>query len=651
MKRYSILLLAMLAVFTTNAQVKHHLGVSGELGYSNLMYKTDIAKNRGGIGGGLELFYELHAGAFRARTGFGFDIQGSTSLLSLPQDRFGDSYYRTMTYYYDYERFKQHSRYGVGYVPLMVGAQFGQIYFLAGAKFGLLSFANGYKSTSDMRITAEDTDVIDPLTGMPTHQIDTYRIQHSDGLDYKSGLNIMLSGEVGMDLDRWLAVKPQQQPRGRNARPRKKTFRECLHYRAALFFNYGLSDMYNYAANPTANNETGAANGRMVRHNSLSDKSDVTPYHIMGTDADYRPSKLNNLLVGVKFAIMYEFQKNPVPPPRPMNPTLVGLMRNTKTEKPIGGVKVKITNNKTNRPAGVKTSDGKNGKIQQRLPAGSYPLAATRAGYLTPDPVVFDHGTTDDTVFIYMRPVPIFSATVFDAKTNRPVYAKVDVIDVQTGQTVYTTTLDSIKSVASTKLDLNKHYTILSTAPGYIDLKDTIVDVDNEMTLLMEPILVGKKYVLDNMYFATNKTEILPMSEPAPASLYELLSENPDVRIKIIGHTDDVGSDQSNQTLSEGRAKSVRQSMIDRGIEAERVEWQGLGETTPYVADQALHNRYDFIPVGQELNTKFLATLTAEQVDIVRQVNRRVEIEILAADNAEAIHRANEAAAAAEDDE
>ncbi|MBR1631242.1 MAG: OmpA family protein [Paludibacteraceae bacterium] len=624
MKKLSLLIIILFAALSTMAQVKNYVGLSGEFGYSNLLYKTDAAKNRGGVGGGLEMFYELQAGAFHARTGLGFDLQGSNTLFDVPADALGDANYPTLTYEYHYNDFKQHSRYGFAYVPLMLGAQFGQIYFQVGAKFGLVNFANHYKSTTDMEIIGYDTDILDPISGLPTHNIETYTIKHDDKLDYKKGLNIMLSGEVGMDLDRWLAVQPKPQPRGRGQRPRRKTFRECLHYRAAVFFDYGLSNMYNYAQNVTSNATIGVPNGMMIRHNSTVDKADVTPFHAMGVDGDWKPSKLNNLIVGVKFAIMYEFQKKPAPLPRPVNPMLVAMLRNTKTDKPVGGAKVKITNNKTNRPAGIKTSDGKQGRIQQRLAAGSYTLSATRAGYLNSDTITFDHGTVDDTVFIYMRPQPIFSAAVFDAKTNRPVYAKVDVIDAETGKVVYTSTLDSLKTVASTKLDLQKRYTIMATAPGYMDLRDTIIDVDNEMTLTMEPIIVGKKYILDNMYFATNKTEILPMSEKALQGLYELLSENPDVRIKIIGHTDDVGNDRSNQILSEGRARSVRQSMIERGIEASRIEWEGRGEREPIVPNDS---------------------------DEHRQMNRRVEIEILSAANAEAIHRANEAAAEAEDEE
>ncbi|MBR1631003.1 MAG: OmpA family protein, partial [Paludibacteraceae bacterium] len=239
-----------------------------------------------------------------------------------------------------------------------------------------------------------------------------------------------------------------------------------------------------------------------------------------------------------------------------------------------------------------------------RLAGGSYSITASRVGYLTPDTVVFQHGAVDDTVYVYMRPEPVFSATVYDAKSGRRVYAKVDIVDKENGQTVYTTTLDSLQAVASTKLDLNKRYTVSASAPGYMDLTEDVVDVDNEMTLTMDPIEPGKKYVLENMFFATNETTILPTSDASLQGLYDMLNENPDVRIKIIGHTDNVGSDRSNQILSEGRAKSVRQSMIDRGIAADRIEAEGRGESEP---------------------------IDSNYTEAGRQRNRRVEVEVLSA--------------------
>jgi outer membrane protein OmpA-like peptidoglycan-associated protein len=105
------------------------------------------------------------------------------------------------------------------------------------------------------------------------------------------------------------------------------------------------------------------------------------------------------------------------------------------------------------------------------------------------------------------------------------------------------------------------------------------------------------------MHFATAETTILPSSQQALNSLYQLLSENTDLYIRIVGHTDDIGSEESNQTLSEGRAKSIYTEMVNRGIDPQRILTMGKGESQPVV------------PNTSEAN---------------RQKNRRVEIEIIA---------------------
>ena len=70
-----------------------------------------------------------------------------------------------------------------------------------------------------------------------------------------------------------------------------------------------------------------------------------------------------------------------------------------------------------------------------------------------------------------------------------------------------------------------------------------------------------------------------------------MLSERPDQRIRIIGHTDDIGSDWSNQKLSEGRSEAIRRVMIQRGIDGSRIETKGRGERDPIVPNDSEEHR------------------------------------------------------------
>lgn len=96
----------------------------------------------------------------------------------------------------------------------------------------------------------------------------------------------------------------------------------------------------------------------------------------------------------------------------------------------------------------------------------------------------------------------------------------------------------------------------------------------------------GDTVVLQNLYFATNKVNVLPSSGEALDELYTFLVANPDMRIRITGHTDNTASREYNLRLSKGRAEAVKQEMVKRGIDPNRIETDGKGMDEP-VADNS----------------------------------------------------------------
>lgn len=101
--------------------------------------------------------------------------------------------------------------------------------------------------------------------------------------------------------------------------------------------------------------------------------------------------------------------------------------------------------------------------------------------------------------------------------------------------------------------------------------------------------------VLDGIRFAHDSDEILAESEPALTRAARALLDNPDVRVEIGGHTDDVGLAQYNLELSRRRAISVANWMLAHGIARSRLEVAGYGSSRPRVAgtDESAraHNR------------------------------------------------------------
>lgn len=118
-----------------------------------------------------------------------------------------------------------------------------------------------------------------------------------------------------------------------------------------------------------------------------------------------------------------------------------------------------------------------------------------------------------------------------------------------------------------------------------LDSKDDVIDLRE-----------GAKMSLEGILFETGKAVILPASIPILEKAYGALAANPEVRVRIIGHTDSVGSASSNLTLSQRRADSVRTWLINRGIAADRMESLGKGLTDPRATNST--------PEGRQLNRR-----------------------------------------------
>ena len=118
-----------------------------------------------------------------------------------------------------------------------------------------------------------------------------------------------------------------------------------------------------------------------------------------------------------------------------------------------------------------------------------------------------------------------------------------------------------------------------------------------------QPLEVDDIVCIWDIYFATGESEVLQQSYNELTKLKELLERHPDMKIELRGHTDNQGTVEYNQKLSEERAKAVVEHLVSRGIQRRRLTWVGFGKSLP-IADNG----------------------TAEG----RRKNRRVEYRVLA---------------------
>jgi outer membrane protein OmpA-like peptidoglycan-associated protein len=115
----------------------------------------------------------------------------------------------------------------------------------------------------------------------------------------------------------------------------------------------------------------------------------------------------------------------------------------------------------------------------------------------------------------------------------------------------------------------------------------------------LKTIKVGQAVKIENIYFETASAILLPASDTSLNSLVNQMKKNPNVKIEISGHTDNVGEASYNLKLSQDRAKAVMDYLVANGIKINRMTYKGYGSTKPIAPNtttegKALNRRVEF---------------------------------------------------------
>lgn len=181
-------------------------------------------------------------------------------------------------------------------------------------------------------------------------------------------------------------------------------------------------------------------------------------------------------------------------------------------------------------------------------------------------------------------------------------------------------------------IERSTEYVMMSGKQGYLNRKaqftsdpeeeDADYEVDFVLPSVSEPVLV------DDIFYDYNMATLRPESYPALDDLVALLNDNPYCAIELSAHTDRVGSQEYNLDLSQRRAQAVCDYLISQGIEAARLEPVGYGKAEPVVVDERLHEKYEYLPVGQVLSEEFVNSLMPSQRAVPDQINRRTAFKV-----------------------
>jgi OOP family OmpA-OmpF porin len=210
-----------------------------------------------------------------------------------------------------------------------------------------------------------------------------------------------------------------------------------------------------------------------------------------------------------------------------------------------------------------------------------------------------------------IRPLKQLNGRIVSCDPSKPLSgATVTITDAVSGKTVYTATTGTDGSYSFT-LEDHLPVKVKAAAKDFIaNSVDVSVPADPEeervnypdLCLQPEPPKVNETFVVKNVYYDFNKADLQPESYPALDEIVRMLNTYPSMIIELSAHTDNIGSNNYNQKLSEARAQSVVAYLISKGIDESRLKAKGYGETMP-IEPNKKENGSDN-PEGREKNRR-----------------------------------------------
>jgi outer membrane protein OmpA-like peptidoglycan-associated protein len=330
------------------------------------------------------------------------------------------------------------------------------------------------------------------------------------------------------------------------------------------------------------------------------------------------------------FGISYTFlppqiiELVPPPPPPPTTGTIEGKVIDSVSKKPVGDVIILLVG--TDLPRFASNRETGDFRITD-VPGGEIEISATKEGYKPASTkvnvevgktvsVVIEIEKEEEFGFVAGRVTDPFGVPVIaSVSTDKPEIPP-SAVDPKTGEY---------------KMKLSPGtYKFTASAEGYVSQTQEAVVKNRETTTLhfvlskvekplpppppppppKKPLVIleraqKKIEIKEQIFFEFGKARILPVSYPLLDEIARVMIENPDLVVEVQGHTDNKGSYNFNMKLSQDRANAVREYLIKKGVEPERLKAVGYGPTKP-IADnsteegRAKNRRVEFVIIKQK---------------------------------------------------
>jgi outer membrane protein OmpA-like peptidoglycan-associated protein len=188
------------------------------------------------------------------------------------------------------------------------------------------------------------------------------------------------------------------------------------------------------------------------------------------------------------------------------------------------------------------------------------------------------------------RPLSVtyMKGKVFDALNKQLLRAEFELIDLETTQTVFQSYSDSITGEFLVSIPVNRNYMLNVSKKAYLffsenfSLKNTFnADKPFLKDVPLQPLIAGNSVILKNVFFESDSYALKKESRIELNKVVKMLQSNPGIRIEIGGHTDNTGTAEYNQKLSENRAETVMNYLVGAAIQPERIVSKGYGLSMP----------------------------------------------------------------------
>jgi len=250
-------------------------------------------------------------------------------------------------------------------------------------------------------------------------------------------------------------------------------------------------------------------------------------------------------------------------------------------------------------------------------------------------------GRGSDDIYSFVNPPVLFTlqGIVKDDNTLQLVPGAVVRLTGSDGSTIEARSdARGIYSFNKAQIKPRTSYELICMKDGYFNKKarETTVGLESSkdftIDFLLEPI-PDKPVVLPDILYDLAKWDLKPQYQDSLQGLIKTLDENETIVVELASHTDSRGSDESNDILSQHRAESVVNYLIDRGIDPDRLVAKGYGERVPRKLAKDITKDGFLFKSGTLLTTSYIDSLpTKPMQEAAHALNRRTEFRILSKD-------------------